>query len=132
MTRWLWILALLIIIIELQILGIYCHAESLPYVVTVTDLGWRCIDTRPIKFYGEKEEMKGCIDVGYFKNYHLQGFEDCVSTSTVQCNYLYDIASDLNRAHNAGFDPDLEPAHPTKIVCHKLVGGMMYSVPCQP
>lgn len=125
-----------------------------PYVVTVTDLGKQCIDYEPVVI-PSGSIVSDCKKYVYDKRYHLPGFQDCVSSSTAQCSYLQEIAADLNRAHEKGyeppimkndcmypnlcgsttdanFDPDLQPAHPTKIICHKLVGGMMESVPCGP
>lgn len=151
MKRFLWLLALLGIGGCISI----GHADKLPYVVTVTDLGNNCMDGVVWEGHGLSGDHHKCQDWEDFKNYHLPGFQDCVSSSTAQCGYLQEIADDLNRAHDKGyeppimkndcmypnlcgsttdanFDPDLQPAHPTKIICHKLVGGMMESVPCGP
>ncbi len=118
MIRWLWVLAL-------------------PYVVTVTNLP-ECPTYNGLQMWDGN-----CQVTPNYKRYHLPGFQDCVSSSTVQCSYLQEIADDLNRAHEAGYQviettgivldamPGLPMEHPEKIVCHKLVGGMMYSVPCQ-
>lgn len=111
---------------------------SLPYVVTVTDLGNNCMDGVVWEGHGLSGDHHKCQDWEDFKNYHLPGFQDCVSSSTAQCDYLYDIASDLNRAHEKGYEiiettqtiPVSDP-RPAKIICHKLVGGMMESMPCE-
>lgn len=67
---------------------------ALPYVVTVTDMGKICnkfADGKP--WYDDT-----CIGWGNYKRYHLTGFQDCVSSSTAQCDYMYDIATGLNMA----------------------------------
>lgn len=63
---------------------------ALPYVVTVTDL------PKDMVIADDNGNIIG--SPWKYKNYHLTGFQDCVSSSTVQCDYMYDIAAGLNMA----------------------------------
>lgn len=62
---------------------------ALPYVVTVTDI--RICDDKSI--FVQANCTRGRDQ---YRIYHLPGFQDCVSSSTVQCDYMYDIAAGLN------------------------------------
>lgn len=58
------------------------------YLVTVNDLGKLCVEY--------DLSMNQCKKYQEVYNYHINGFKDCVSTSTASCDYMYDIASGLN------------------------------------
>lgn len=101
MKRFLWLIALLGIGGCISI----GHADKLPYVVTVTDMGKECIAGTALDCEHHNPCVSKCTELGTgWTRYHLPGFQDCVSSSTAQCDYLYDIASDLNRAHEKGYD----------------------------
>lgn len=71
----------------------FLYLLALPYVVTVTDIQ-QCHKVKD----GEIEFVAwdgNCLPEAA-KRYHLSGFQDCISSSTAQCDYMYDIASGLN------------------------------------
>lgn len=63
---------------------------ALPYVVTVTDFGWECVN-----FPKNNQTLSLCLEWKYFKKYHLNGFKDCIAWDN-KCDYMYDIAAGLN------------------------------------
>lgn len=59
------------------------------YVVTVKDLGLKCID-----FQGQ--DNKAHTKCEQVVRYHLNGFPDCESSHAQDCDYMYARASSLN------------------------------------